>query len=183
MAILIPALKTRTHPFFIKTIVKNGTYYAAVHYHSRLFIGMTLNDQYLSYKKVPITGLDLLETIPDTFKAGGKNFYCVLEITVSNLTAIKAEIVWVEDDKSVEKLNPVVFESGSNLKQTKARIIIGVCVFDGEETPGTLSTDFGGASTGYVMQFVNTNLMMTNMVFDGIPIIYPVPFGGGRLNF
>jgi len=178
---LIPTVRKRVHPFFIDIVRKNGKEYLSVNYHSRLFTGMTLNEKYFSYNKISITGLDFLQSVPASFP--GKNYYCVLEITVSNLSATKAAIVWVEDDKSVEKLNPVEFASTDDLKQTKARIIIGVYIFDGEATAGTLSPDAGGAKTSYISQFVHSDLMICNMVFDGIPIIYPTPFGGGRLNF
>jgi hypothetical protein len=189
------------HPFKID-ILKDGrrgdglpNFKLAVNYHSRLFVGMSLNSKYLSYRKVGIKGLDFAQPVPASFP--GKNYYCVLKIPVTDLqvpegTSTSAEIIWVEDDKTVNELNPIIFESNDNLKQTEARIIIGVLVSDDEAIAGTDNTavvngqTVGGAgavNTAYVVQFINTNLMMCNMVFDGVPVIYPVPFGGGRLNF
>jgi len=175
---LIPKIRKTVHPFFIDYIKKAGKEYLGVNYHSRLFTGMSKTSKYLQWNKITITGLDYRQPIPSSFP--GKNYYCVLKITVSNLIATKAEIIWVSDDKSVNDLQPVTFDSADNLRQTEARIIIGVCVFDMESTAGTTSK---GVNSGYITQFVHSDLIICNMVFDGIPIIYPVPFGGGRLNF
>lgn len=180
----------QTHPFKIdiskKSSSKEGrpVYTAAVHYHSRLFTGMSKTEKYLQYSKIKITGLDYIKDVPASFGTPTKsqNFYCVLKVTVNDLKADKAEIIWVSDDKTVDELQPVTFESSENLKQLEARIIIGVLVADDEAVAGLP----GGASavnTAYVMQHINTNLLMCNMVFAGVPIIYPVPFAGGRLNF
>lgn len=180
MANLIPRIRKRVHPFYIDIIKKAGIDYLAVNYHSRLFKGMTLNDKYLSFDQtLSITGLDYIKQI-SSFPA--KNFYCVLEVDISDLQPTKANIVWVEGDSKVNDLNPVVFSSTTDLRQTKARTIIGVYVFDGEATAGTLSPDTGGCKTAYITQFVHSDLMMCNMVFDGVPVVLPVPFIGGRLN-
>lgn len=181
MANLIPTVTRKVHPFVLEQIDVGGTSYITVHYHSRLFTGMKLEGKYLSFKKIGIKGLDFLKKIPSTFP--GKNLYCVLEITISELNPTKAEIVWVEGDQSANELNPVEFSDASSLKQSKARIIIGVLVFDAEEIAGGPSPSSGGVSTEYISQFVHNDLIMCNMVFDGVPIIYPVPFAGGRLNF
>jgi hypothetical protein len=174
------------HPFKID-IGKKGkrgdgspVYTLAINYHSRLFTGMSKTEQFLQYIKIPITGLDFVKEVPSSFP--GENYYCVLKVTVSNLTATKAEIVWVSDDKSVDDLQPVKFESSENLKQIEARIIIGVFVSDDEAVAG-LPGGENAVNTAYIMQYINTNLIMCNMVFNGVPIIYPVPFSGGRLNF
>lgn len=174
-----------THPFkidFERSLDSGGNvkYFAAVNYHSRLFTGMGRTDKYLQWLKINITGLDFKKLVPSSFP--GDNFYCVLKVTVNNLEATKAEIIWVSGDKTVNELQPVTFDSSDNLKQTEARIIIGVLVNDREAVAGTTDGP-NEAKVDYVMQFINTNLMMCNMVFNGIPVIYPVPFGGGRLNF
>jgi hypothetical protein len=177
-----------THPFKID-ISKEGKnsdgtpkYALAVNFHSRLYESLDLKNQYLQYNRVNINGLDFKKSVPNSFP--GKNFYCVLEINISNLRATApARIVWVESDQSEEELAPVVFEGVSNLRQIKARAIIGVFVSDDEAIAGTPGGSENAVNTAYIMQFVNTNLMMCNMVFDGIPIVYPVPFIGGRLNF
>ena len=181
MGNLIPRIKKRVHPFYVDIIKQNDKEYLAVNYHSRLFKGMTLNEKYLSFDQtLSITGLDALKQIPGSFP--GKNFYCVLEVDISNLQPTKANIVWVEGDSKVDDLNPVVFTSTTDLTQTKARTIIAIYVFDGEATAGTLSPDTGGCKTSYITQFVHSDLMMCNMVFDGVPVVLPVPFVGGRLN-
>jgi hypothetical protein len=175
------------HPFKID-IAKAGKnadntpkYTLAVNYHSRLYENLDLKDKYLQFNRVNIAGLDAIKEVPTTFP--GKNFYCVLEINVSNLRAVPpARIVWVESDQSEEELAPIEFQDSSNLRQTKARIIIGIFVSDDEAIAG-LPGGESAVNTAYIMQFINTNLMLSNMVFDGVPVIYPVPFGGGRLNF
>jgi hypothetical protein len=174
------------HPFKID-IGKKGKradgapqYTLAVNYHSRLYVGMKIRDKYLSYEKKSITGLDFIKEVPPEF--GGEpsqNIYCVLELGISNLQVQTAKIEYRVGDKNEDELDPIVFESSDNLRQTGARIIIGVLTLDDEAIAGLPSSD---AKTPYIVQFVNTNLMIANMVFDGIPIIYPVPFIGGRLN-
>jgi len=159
-------------------------YALAVNYHSRLFTGMSFTNDggsFLQWQKINITGLDYDQKVPDTFP--GKNYYCVLKVTVANLQANEAEIIWVSDDNTVNELQPVTFESNDNLKQIEARIIIAVLVSDDEALAGTSNKNGGAVNTAYVMQFINTNLIMCNMVFDGVPVIYPVPFAGGRLNY
>jgi hypothetical protein len=164
----------------------------AVNYHSRLFKGLGKTDKYLQWIEVKdeennseeytttIKGLDEYQKVPETFP--DKNFYCVLKVEVEDLNAKSAEIVWVESDKSVNELQPVTFESTDNLRQVEARLIIGILVSDNEAVAGTPGGN-SAVKSSYILQFINTNLIMCNMVFDGIPVIYPVPFGGGRLNF
>jgi hypothetical protein len=182
----------QAHPFKIDVSKEgknaDGTpkYALAVNYHSRLYDGLDLQDKYLQYKQVEIKkftedGIDFKKPVPNSFP--GKNFYCVLEINVTNLRAVPpAKILWVESDQSEQELAPVEFQDSSNLRQTKARIIIGVFVSDDEAVAG-LPGNESAVNTAYIMQNIHTNLLMCNMVFDGVPIIYPVPFGGGRLNF
>jgi hypothetical protein len=189
--IAVPRVKiTQVHPFKID-ILKDGSrsdgtpkLFLAVNYHSRIYSGMSKTGKYLQWSRVPgtetsISGTDLKQEVPSTFPS--QNYYCVLKITVNDLQATKAEIIWVSNDKSVNDLQPITFQDGSNLKQTEARIIIGVLVSDDESVAGTPPE--GRINTPYIMQFINTNLIMCNMVFDGTPVVYPVPFGGGRLNF
>lgn len=174
------------HPFKIdisKKGVRSGgepIYQLAVNYHSCLFTGMGKTDKYLQWLKIPISGLDSYQEVPTSFP--GENYYCVLKITVNDLQAQEAKIIWVSNDKTVDELQPVTFESGENLKQVEARIILGVFVSDDEAVAGTPGNE-SAVNTAYIMQNINTNLLMCNMVFDGIPVIYPVPFAGGRLNF
>lgn len=183
-----PQIVRSNHPFqiFLTREKSDGPsqdpkYSLAINYHSRLYSALSLKNQYLSYKRINIQGLDFKKQAPGSFP--GKNFYAVLEITVSNLKPDSAKIVWIEGDTAEDELAPVVFSSGNDLKQTKARIILGVLVNDNEAIPGLPPGEANTVKTDYIVQFVQTDLMMCNMVFDGVPIIYPVPFGGGRLNF
>jgi hypothetical protein len=181
---LTPKDVKKSHPFKIEMSLNKGKRYLAVNYHSRLYTGFEIKDQYLVYKQKSITGLDFKQKVPPSFP--GKNYYCVLNIKIQGLQVSNEDkavsIKWVEDDKSTNDLSPVLFESAQTLNQKEARIILGVLVFDGESTAGTLSPDLGGAKISYISQFVTTDLLMTNMVFNGVPVIYPVPFIGSSLN-
>lgn len=176
------------HPFKIdigRTTNSKGElqYTLAIAYHSRLYTGMSFTNQggaFLQRNRINIEGLDFPQPVPSSFP--GQNYYCVLKIDVNDLQATKAEMIYVSDDKSVNQLQPVRFESSQNRRQTEARIIIGILVWDDEAIAG-LEGNESALNTVYVEQFVNTDLMMCNMIFDGVPVIYPVPFIGGRLNF
>lgn len=192
-----------THPFKIDIGVdgKNeegiSNYTLAVNYHSKLYqnrsIPLPLGDKnYFEFDAVEIekfteNGLDFPKKVPEEFIDKGENFYCVLEIELDNYQATKAKIVWIKSDSSEEELAPVVFKDTEDFVQTKARIIIGVFVIDDEAIAGTsnqsgTSGQSGAVNTPYILQFINTNLIMCNMVMNGLPIVYPVPFAGGRLN-
>jgi hypothetical protein len=178
-----PSFKKTVNPFQIDIFQKKDVIEVAVAYHSGLFGPMTFSESALKYKRIEIVGLD--KTLDKITKktAMDKNYYVVLKIKVNNLKAESAEIKVVESDKNEKELDPVKFDSAENLKQTEANVILGVIVHDGGQYAATLSTDQGGIETFYLIQFVNTNLIMANMVMDGIPIVYPVPISGGRLNF
>jgi hypothetical protein len=159
-------------------------YTLAVAYHSRLYTGMSFTNAggaFLQRNRIDITGLDFPQNVP-TSTFPGQNYYCVLKITITDLQATRAEIIYVSDDNSVNQLQPVKFESSQNRRQTEARIIIGVLVWDDEAVAGLEGND-SAINTVYLEQFVTTDLIMCNMVFDGLPVVYPVPFIGGRLNF
>lgn len=189
----IPNFQTRVinHPFKVYVYIvgeqenRKPLYNLAVNYHSHLYKGLKIKDNYLDYERIKIeefseNGLDFVKEVPKEFP--GQNFYCLLEIDIKDLQATAARIQWVLSDKSQDSLAPIVFESADNLRQTKARIIIGVFVADKERTPGR-DPEEAVSNKSYFIQYVYTHLIMCNMVFDGIPVIYPVPFGGGRLNF
>lgn len=178
-----------THPFKIdihrKSTAESGTkYYLAANYHSRLYQGFKSNDKFLEYKNLYIEGLDNLKEVPATFP--DKNFYCVLNITVQNLRATNAKIIWAEqpEDSSEQggELSPIVFESAENKRQTEARIIIGAFVADDKSIAGLSTPDANDDMSAYIMQFVHSNLLLCNMVADGVPVLYPVAFAGGKLD-
>lgn len=181
---LIPTIPIKKiHPFEMavrnKIIGGIKKLVIAVSYHSSLYTLLEergSNSDIFYYKKLFITGLDFEQNVPDSFPS--KKYYCVLNVTVNNLTAQSAKIEWVEDDE--EKLAPIKFSSGNDKRQTEARIIIGVLVRDKEASPGF--PDSTSVPVAYIIQYINTNLMMCNMVFNGVPVIYPVPFGGGRID-
>ncbi len=180
---LTPNVTKRVHPFYIDFFNKNNKKYLAVNYHSRLFTNLQAENLYAIHKFQTITGLDFEKEVPGSFP--GKNFYCVLKIKIESLRISSqdkaATIEWAEGDSN-DLLKPVLFDNPEDLKQIEARIIIGVLVNDGEATAGSLSPDLGGSKTSYINQFVNTDLIMTNLVLNGVPIVYPVPFVGGGLN-
>jgi len=180
-----PVLK-KIHPFEIvvrSELVNNKkTRVAAVAYHSGLFTYMDERGKdYFKYKRISITGLDKGESVPSSLSCTNtsENFYCVLKIIVNNLQAQSAKIEWVSGDKTEDDLDPIKLDSEK--RQTEARVIVGVIACDTELTPGLSQAN--SARFPYVIQFVNTNLIMCNMVFNGVPVIYPAPISGGRLNF
>lgn len=153
-------------------------YNFSVNYHSKIYKGITTRGQYLEFDLLTIGGLDVIKEAPSSFPKS-KNLYCVLKINISNLQAQSAKIEWIEGDDNKDDLAPIKFENSENYKQTEARIIIGVAVRDLEASSGLVGDD---VKTVYIIQYVNTNLILSNMVFNGIPVIYPVPISGGRLN-
>lgn len=179
---LLPFLSTKyTHPFKVDWRVRkvNGErkYSFAVNFHSKLYKGMNTRGQFLEYEFFQLEGIDTIQEAPTSFPS--KNYYCVLKINVSSLQGQSARIVWVEGDDKQDDLAPIKFEDAQNYKQTEARVIIGAAIRDLEAAPG-LKND--NVKTVYFCQYVNTNLIMANMVFNGIPVVYPVPIPGGRLN-
>jgi hypothetical protein len=177
-----PSFKKAVHPFQIDVTQKKDEISVAVAYHSGLFKPMSISQGRLKYNRIEIIGLDENKSFSKKL-AADENHYVVLIVKINNLQAESAEVKIIEGDTSEEELDPVKFDSEDSLKQTEARVILGVIVHDGGQYAGTLSVDIGGIETYYLIQFVNTNLIMANMVMDGIPIAYPVPISGGRLNF
>jgi hypothetical protein len=170
------------HPFKIDwRITKKGgqrTYNFAVNYHSKIYRGTSNRGQFLEFDILPISGLDFIKEAPSGFPQS-RNLYCVLTVRVSNLQAQSAKIEWILGDDQQDELAPIKFEDTENYKQTEARVIIGVAVRDLEASPGLVNDT---VKTVYIIQYVNTNLIMANMVFNGVPVTYPVPISGGRLN-
>jgi hypothetical protein len=154
----------------------------SVNYHSGLFDGFQREGDFVNFKRVSITGLDFPEQVPGSFP--GKNFYCVLKITFVNGLISKSEIVWIESDESQEDLDPIKITTSDNglSSQSEARVIIGVLINDDEVIAG-LPGGGSAVNTPYILQYINTNLVITDFCVNGLSVKYPIPMSGGRLNF
>jgi hypothetical protein len=162
----------------------------SVNFHSGLFDGFSLSNNRFTFKRLAITGLDFPQTVPESFP--GRNFYCVLKTTFLKGEPNKSTIEWISsnDQQASDDLAPIKVEqqstgSGPSATQTKiqteARVIIGVLVSDDEVIAGLP----GGASavkTPYVIQYINTNLVFTELCLNGVSVRYPFPMSGGQLN-
>jgi hypothetical protein len=169
---------------------KNPTkplYKAYLNWHSALYDNMvpteTLGKKYLNFKKITIRNLNFSEELGEELYKE-KYIYCVLKIPIDNFTVKPpAEIVFVPQSEP-EDLVPIAFESEENLKQIEARIIVAVIAYDDKavaETEFAFDKKSGSRNISdsvYVIQCVQSNLIMTNMVFNGVPVLYPAPFGG-----
>lgn len=148
----------------------------AINYYSTLYTPFTEEKSFLKYNNIAIVGLD--EPKIYTLDKLEKNpVHIVLTITVSSLTASTARIDWVNDEKGgkEDKLHPIKLDG--NKIQTEARIVIATIRRDKYKKAGVTSK-CKQADFLYILQYVNTNLIMANMVFAGIPVIYPVPIAG-----
>lgn len=167
-----------THPFkvFLKsTKVGNSFLYScAVAYHSTLFKN-TFTDQteYFEYQKLPIVGLDEYTTIPDPTK---KNVYVTLDIGVSNLTPTEANINFLPEGS--KGLAP--FSFSENYEQNFAQSVIAVIVNDSESQAGT--SGGGDDQTTYIVQKIFSDLIITNLIINNVPVIAAVPCWGGSIN-
>jgi hypothetical protein len=177
------------HPFKVDISKKKSAgnskpeFTLAVNYHSKLYRGFKSDNQngaFFSYDLIAIKGLDFPLTVPNDFPS--KNIYCILEIDVSNLSPRSPTIKLVPDSNPggfTPELQPIVLQDSQNLRQTKARIIIATFVADDESFAGLPPN---GVNTPYIIQHVNTNLILCNFVINGVSVIYPVPIAGGKLN-
>lgn len=167
-----------TFPFkiFLKKELKQGQsqpiYSFAVAYHSELLKNTFANNvSYLSFEKQSITGLDTFVVIPDP---STKNVYVTLDMKVSNLTITSAKINQYQEGDS--GLAPFSFSNGFD--QNFAQVILGIIVNDTEFEAGTT----GDNQTAYVIQKVFTDLIITNLVVNNLPVVTAVPFTGAPLN-
>jgi|694.fasta_scaffold00095_103 hypothetical protein len=175
---LTPTVSFASHPFQIHfERPDNVNIKAAISYHSSLYVGMEQSGALLKYKKLAISGLDV-QTSFATASLDQKSAYAVLKVTINDYRAVKANIEWIKDENE-DSLAPIKFVNENTLKQSEARVIIGGIIFDTEQKAG-LPSD--GIKTAYVHQLVSSHLIMANMVFNGIPVVYPVPICGGKNN-
>jgi hypothetical protein len=157
--------------FITKDYIDNQLIYnAAVHFNSKLLSINFFDDGF-----IPIKGLDQIKQIPEsTIKQ--KSVHCILEVKIESLYPRSAKINWVEGENEKETK---FIEFGNNYIQKFARVTIASLYYDKYATPG-FSSKVGedGSPSVYVYQQVNTNLVMSNMILDTVPVVYPVPFGG-----
>lgn len=178
MKILTPNVIIPSFPFqiFLTKEVKENTtkYVAAIHYHSRLYKPLKFKNSSLVYEILTISGLSEKKSFSkDEIKKEG--IHCVLEIDVKDLEPKSAKINWVIGRKEKDA-DPIEVDSADNRNQTKARVIIGSILKDKYSIPGV--TDKSDFEDIYFFQHINTHLIIANMVFDGIPVLYPVSFAG-----
>lgn len=162
-------------------------YKTSLNFHSKLYTGFKSakngGDQFLTFEKIKINNLNFLFDVPSEIYAK-KYYYCILDVLVTNLRATSAQIKF-EMGNGSDKLHPIAFESPSNLKQIAARVILGVIVRDNKYTAANALISSDNAEpidSTYVLQYVNSNLLMTNMVLNGVPVVYPVPFLGSTTS-
>ena len=173
----------------------SSTAFMGVNANSKLYYGLTLNGNNMSYDEIYIAGLGRPEPVPEEiqYTVPVPSFFCVLNINIngrlspyrSEESRQTAEITWVKGD-TLEDLNPIIFEDDIDKVQIGARIVIGALVSDkNQSSVYNVNDSRGGINTvnsSYIVQNVNTHLMMCNMVFNGLPVLYPVPFGGGPIS-
>jgi hypothetical protein len=176
---LTPSPIIPSYPFLVH-ISKNYegsklVYEGAVHYNSKLYRPLTQDNKYLKYSRVSITGLDLIKKLSeDEIKKDGA--HCILEIKISTLSPKSAEIKWITTKLNDQNASPIEFNSKEERDQIIARVMIASVLYDKYQIPGVTSeTDSPGI---YVYQYIQSNLILANMIFNGVPVVYPVPFAG-----
>jgi hypothetical protein len=150
-------------------------YQAAVHYNSKLYRPLSLSEKYLKYSKINITGLDQIKKFPES-KIKQNGVHCLLELKINQLSAKSAEIKWVEEKLSDKNSSPIELNSPEERDQITARVMIASILYDKYKIPGvTSANDVPGV---YIYQYINSNLILANMIFNGVPVVFPVPFAG-----
>lgn len=174
---LVPTYHYASHPFQIQTEKPdNVNIKAAVSYHSSLYSGMEQAGALLKYKKLSITGLDFQSSF-SVKELETKKAYAILKVIINDYKAVSAKVEWIKD-LNEDSLAPIKFANENTLKQSEARVIIGG-LFNDEEQKAGLGP---GINTVYVHQYISTHLIMANMVFNGVPVVYPVPISGGMVG-
>jgi hypothetical protein len=164
---MINILQTQTnkyiHPFKIDYKSDATTVSAAINFNSFLYTSPSSSNG--KFSKFAIKDLTTIKTF--TINSLSNPMYAILEIGVQSLKPQSASIVWSSNIK-IEAV-----ELDSNKSQTKARILIGGIKYDDKYT-SLFKSD--GINLVYVEQLINTNLILANMLFNGIPCVLPVPF-------
>jgi len=161
-------------------------YKTYLNWHSALYDNietpLSLGKMYLNFKKITVNNLNFTQIIPKDLYVE-QYYYCVLNIKIQNFKVSRAEIVFKKQSDR-ESIVPIMFESEDNLKQTEARIVLAAIAYDDKliaETEFSFDSNTNSRNIKpevYVIQYVTTNLIMTNMIFNGVPVLYPAPFGG-----
>lgn len=180
------------HPFKLDVLMgevnpttKKPTYETSLNWHSALYTTIKEPDkagkEYLKFQKIKISNLDFREKVDDGIYE--KNYYyCILNVTVENLSVKEAKIEFELGNEDPTKILPIKFESAENLRQKEARVILAAIAYDDKYIPANAQIsaidDDSKKNSLYIVQYVHSNLLMTNMICKGIPVIYPVPFPG-----
>lgn len=162
------------------------TYKTSLNWHSALYESVTEPDkagkEYLKFKKIKISNLDFEQEVKNEIYQ--KQYcYCILNVTIENLSPKEAKIIFEMGNQDPSKLLPIKFESAENFNQKEARVILAAIAYDNKYIPANAqissnSKDQSKKNSLYVIQYVHSNLLMTNMVLMGTPVVYPVPFPG-----
>jgi hypothetical protein len=181
------------HPFKLELKSSNQQdsegrpkYQISLNWHSKLYTGFKSaqngGDQFLTFEKIKISNLNFSFDVPNDIYEK-KYYYCILDVLVTNLRATSAQIKF-EMGNGSDKLHPIAFESPVNQRQIAARVILGAVVNDDKYTPANALVTSEGPTINstYVLQYVHSNLLMTNMVLNGVPVVYPVPFLGSTTS-
>ena len=156
-----------THPFKIDyKVEESNNVSVGIYPNSTLYTSPKSSSE--KFAKLPIKDLTTIKK----FSIGSLSnpMYAVLEIVVQSLQPQSASIVW-----SASTSDPAV-ELDTNKNQKKARVLIGSIRKDNKYTSLTdTSLDLNSV---YVEQLVSMNLILANMLFNGVPCILPAPFAG-----
>lgn len=155
-----------THPFNIKyNSIENSQYEAFIYKNSYVYLPPKSASGEIT--QLSISKLDAKKKF--SLEQASDGLYAVLKIDVQSLQAQSASIEWQTPAQGVKSL-----ELDSQKNQASASIILGVIRSD----QNYLGSSSSGPSSLYVDQNINTNLIIANMVFNGVPVIFPVPFPG-----
>jgi hypothetical protein len=164
---LIPNSQNNTHPFKISYKYEAGGN-ISVSIRSESFLYSPPTSVGGSFSKININALDTNKSFSRN-SISGQPINCILELKVQSLQVQSANIVWSQGG------NPQTLEFGSGMDQKAARILIASIRNDSKYNLGTISA---GLSSLYIDQMLSSNLIVANMVFNSVPVIFPVPFCG-----
>jgi hypothetical protein len=166
---LSPSFLPENHPFKIYSRRLPGsqveiyvTEFSTVYYFDSSSSGS------VNFKKLTISGLES----PKTFGISGLPMYVILKVPISNLRPQSASIEFKNS------INESEFIKIGGYKQSEANVVLGCVRCD---TVGAVLPK-ATQKTLYCHQAVSSNLIISNMVINSIPVVYPVPFTGAAIN-